>query len=228
MGESSELISTIALTLGVAWASGINLYAAVGVLGLASATGYVELPPSLAVVSNPLVIVTACGMYCVEFLADKTPGVDTAWDALHTFIRIPAGAVLAAGAIGDVSPALTLAAGLAGGSLAAATHATKAGSRVLINTSPEPLSNWGASLAEDVVVIGGMWAALANPLLFLIFFGVFVAGLVWLWPKIWRGVASVLRRLGRWLGVSDAPREQRSWREGQPAAAEQPQPTDQP
>ena len=140
------MIHTLALTMGVAWASGINLYAAVAVLGLAGNAGYVHLPDTLTIVEDPLVIIAACFMYCVEFFADKMPGVDSTWDALHTFIRIPAGAMLAAGAVGDVTPALAVAAGLVGGSVTAATHATKAGTRMLINTSPEPFSNWFASI----------------------------------------------------------------------------------
>jgi hypothetical protein len=147
-------------------------------------------------------------MYAVEFFADKAPGVDSGWDALHTFIRIPAGALLAAGAVGEVTPALEVAAGILGGGLAATTHATKAGGRLLINTSPEPFSNWGASIAEDVAVFGGLWAALHHP---WVFFGLFVAFLlllVWLVPKIFRA----LRRLGggilRLFGP-DPPRHRR-------------------
>ena len=141
MSDYDALLQTLTLTAGTAWASGINLYATIASLGLAGATGYIDLPPGLAVVQDPIVILVAGAMYCVEFLADKIPGVDTAWDAIHTFIRIPAGALLAAGAVGEVTPALSVAAALAGGSLTAATHATKAGSRALINTSPEPFSN---------------------------------------------------------------------------------------
>lgn len=201
MGEYADLIAAISLTLGVAWASGINLYAAVAVLGVAGATGYVDLPPALEVVQDPAIILAAGFMYCVEFMADKTPGVDTAWDTLHTFIRIPAGAMLAAGAAGPVDPAIAVAAGLLGGTLTAATHATKAGSRVLINTSPEPFSNWTASLVEDVVVFAGLWAALAHPVLFLAALGVFLIALCWLLPKLGRGVAALLRKLGTWLGL---------------------------
>lgn len=205
MTEYDALLHTIALTLGVAWASGINLYAAVGMLGLGGALGYVDLPPTLEVVQDPLVILAACFMYCVEFMADKTPGVDTGWDALHSFIRIPAGALLAAGAAGDVTPALTVAAGLLGGGVSAATHATKAGSRVLINTSPEPFSNWAASLAEDLAVFAGLWAALQHPVLFLALFVVFLLLLCWLLPKLWRGVRLVFRKLGAWLGLVRPP-----------------------
>ncbi len=205
MGEYTDLIQTIALTLGVAWASGINLYAAVTVLGIGGVTGYVELPAGLAVVQDPLVIVAAAFMYCVEFMADKTPGVDSAWDSLHTFIRIPAGAMLAAGAVGSVDPAIGVAAGLLGGTLTAATHATKAGSRVLINTSPEPFSNFGASVAEDIAVFAGLWAAIQHPVLFLLALAVFLILVCLLLPRIIRAVVSVFRRLGRWLGLGQPP-----------------------
>lgn len=205
MSEYDALIQTIALTLGVAWASGINLYAAVGVLGLGGALGYIELPPTLQMLQDPMVILAAGFMYCVQFMADKTPGVDSGWDALHTFIRIPAGAALAAGAVGDVSPALAIAAGLVGGGVTAATHATKAGSRVLINASPEPFSNWAASFAEDLAVFAGLWAALAHPMVFLAALAVFLLLLCWLLPKLWRGVRLVLRKLCGWLGLVHEP-----------------------
>lgn len=201
MAEYADLIAAISLTLGVAWASGINAYAVVAVLGLGGATGYVDLPPALEVVQDPTIILVAGFMYCVEFMADKTPGVDTAWDTLHTFIRIPAGAMLAAGAAGPVDPAIAIAAGLLGGTLTAATHATKAGSRVLINTSPEPFSNWTASLVEDIAVFAGLWAAIQHPVLFLSALGGFLIALCWLLPKLGRAVAAVLRKLGTWLGL---------------------------
>lgn len=201
MGEYQALIQTLALTMGVAWASGLNLYAAIAVLGLSSATGYVALPDPLALVADPLVIFAASVMYCIEFMADKTPGVDTTWDAIHTFIRIPAGAMLAAGAVGEVTPALTVAAGLLGGGVTAATHATKAGARVMINTSPEPFSNWGASLGEDLAVFAGLWAALSHPLLFVVAFVLFLFSLIWVMPRLWQGIYSLGQRLGRGLGL---------------------------
>lgn len=201
MTEYQILIQTLALTLGAAWASGINLYAAVAMLGVGGALGYVDLPAPLAMLQDPLVILAACFMYCVEFMADKLPGVDSGWDALHTFIRIPAGAVLAAGAVGDVAPALAIAAGLVGGGVTAATHAGKAGTRALINTSPEPFSNVAASLAEDLAVFAGLWAALTHPVIFLAAFVVFLLLLCWLLPKLWRGVRRMLRTLGGWLGL---------------------------
>ena len=167
MDSYQELISVIALTAGVGWASGINLYALVLVLGIAGATGNIQLPAELAVVQSPLVIMAAGVMYVIEFIADKVPGVDTGWDTLHTFIRIPAGAMLAAGAVGDVTPALEIAAGLMGGTLAGASHLTKASTRALINTSPEPVSNWTASISEDLLVLGGLWTMFNHPILFL-------------------------------------------------------------
>jgi hypothetical protein len=186
-----DTVQYIALSMGTAWASGINLYAAVFMLGYLGTTGNIALPPEMMVVTDPLVMTAAGLMYCVEFFADKTPGVDTAWDSLHTFIRIPVGAVLAMSAVGDTTPAVELAAFLAGGSLTAATHATKAGSRVLINTSPEPASNWTASITEDFMVIAGVWAALTHPLVFVIFLVLFIALMIWLLPKIWRGIKRI-------------------------------------
>lgn len=195
-----ELTQTIALSMGLAWASGLNLYAAIGMLGLLGTTGHIDLPPDLQPLMHPMVIGAAVFMYCVEFFADKIPGVDTGWDAIHTFLRVPAGAVLAAGALGDVSMPAQIAAALVGGSLAAATHATKAGGRVLINTSPEPVSNWTASVGEDVAVFAGLWAALNYPVLFLIALASFVGFVIWVLPRVWRGVQSVARTIARWLG----------------------------
>lgn len=200
MDAYQSLVHTLALTMGVAWASGINLYAAVAVLGLAGNAGYVHLPDTLAIVEDPLVIIAACFMYCVEFFADKVPGVDSTWDAVHTFIRIPAAAMLAAGAVGDASPALVVTAGIVGGGISAATHATKAGARMLINTSPEPFSNWFASIAEDLAVFGGLWAALVHPVIFLALLILFLLSLCWLLPRIWRGLRLVARRLGAFFG----------------------------
>lgn len=190
-----DVVHIIALTMGVAWASGINLYATVFMLGLLSNTGHIVLPEQLDLVTDPLVMFAAALMYCVEFFADKTPGVDTGWDAIHTFIRIPAGAVLAMGAVGELGPAAEFAAFLLGGTLTASVHATKAGSRILINTSPEPFSNWATSLGEDAVAIGGLWLALTNPWLFIVLLVIFIALMIWLLPKIWRGIRALFRKL---------------------------------
>lgn len=202
--ESYEtLLATLALTMGASWASGINLYAALLVLGIGGTTGNIDLPPDLQVLQDPMVIGAAGLMYFVEFFADKTPGVDTGWDTLHTFVRIPAGAMLAAGAVGDVTPALEVAAGVMGGGLAATSHATKAGTRLLINTSPEPFTNWGASISEDLIVLGGLWAALYHPVLFLILLVVFILLVIWLLPKLWRVLKIVFLKIGAFLGLVD-------------------------
>ena len=201
-----ETVELISLTLGVAWASGINLYAAVLVLGYLGMTGEVTLPPGLELLSNPLVMGAAGFMYLVEFFADKTPGVDTGWDVLHTFIRIPAGAVLAAGmAEGlEVSQAAEFAALLVGGGLAATTHLTKTGTRVLINTSPEPFTNWTASITEDLVVIGGLWASLHYPWLFVAGLIVSLLLVIWLMPKLWRALKRVFRAIGEFFSGKKA------------------------
>ncbi len=211
MEQLNEISAVLALTMGAAWASGINLYATIAMLGYMGATGNITLPEELLVLQNPLVIGAAGFMYCVEFFVDKTPGVDTGWDAIHTFIRIPAGAMLAAGAVGELGPGVELAAAIVGGGLSAGSHATKAGSRMLINTSPEPVSNWTASVAEDALVIGGLWTALNHPWLFLAFLVVFILLMIWLLPKIWRGIKLVFAAIRRFLGGKTA----------EPAAASQ-------
>ncbi|MAZ69205.1 DUF4126 domain-containing protein [Porticoccus sp.] len=205
MDSYQELISVIALTAGVGWASGINLYALVLVLGIAGATGNIQLPAELAVVQSPMVIMAAGVMYVIEFIADKVPGVDTGWDTLHTFIRIPAGAMLAAGAVGDVTPALEIAAGLMGGTLAGASHLTKASTRAVINTSPEPVSNWTASISEDLLVLGGLWTMFNHPVLFLCLMVLFIALVIWLLPKLWRLIKKIFRKIGEWLGMVEKP-----------------------
>jgi len=193
MDAYQQLITTLALTMGTAWAAGINLYATIAVLGALGLTGNIVLPEQLIILQDPMVIGAAALMYLVEFFADKTPGVDTGWDAIHSFIRIPAGVLLAAGAVGDVNPSMVIAAGILGGGVAATTHTIKAGARVLINTSPEPFTNWTASVVEDVVVIGGLWAMLHYPLAFLIFFVAFLLTAIWVLPKIWAGVKIVFQ-----------------------------------
>jgi len=194
------IVETIAITMGIGWASGFNLYAAMLTLGLLGATDSMVLPEGLLILQHPAVIAAAAFMYFVEFFADKTPGVDTAWDTIHTFIRIPAGAVLAAMAVGDVSPVAETVALIVGGGMAASAHATKAGTRMLINTSPEPFSNWTASVAEDVAVVGGLWLALASPELFLVLLAIGMLLMIWLLPKIWRGLKAVYARIRGWLG----------------------------
>ena len=199
-----DITQTIALALGTAWASGINLYAAILMLGYLGTTGSLDLPPDLQILTHPLVMLSAGVMYCIEFFADKVPGIDTGWDGLSTFIRIPAGAVLAAGAVGDVGAAAHLAAAIAGGTLAAGSHATKAGTRILINTSPEPVSNWFASVGEDVAVIAGLWTALHHPVLFIVLLVMFILLMIWLLPRLWRGIRRAFGFIARSLGAGKA------------------------
>lgn len=199
MEEYNQIITVIAMSMGVAWASGINLYATILMLGLMGSTGNIDLPPDLQVLSDPMVIGAAGFMYCVEFFADKIPGVDTGWDAMHTFIRVPAGAMLAAGAVGDVSSAAEIAAGILGGGMALTTHSFKAGSRVLINTSPEPVTNWTASISEDIAVFAGLWTALNYPVLFVVLMFIFIILMIWLLPKLWKGIKSIFKALARFF-----------------------------
>ena len=205
MEQYQSLINTISLTMGAAWASGINLYATIFMLGILGANNVIALPPSLELLTNPLVIGAAGIMYFVEFFADKIPAVDSTWDAVHTFIRIPLGALLAAGAVGEVNPAVTTAAFLLGGTMAAGTHAAKAGTRVLINTSPEPFTNIAASVTEDVAVVGGLWAALNYPLVFIAFIVAFALFLIWALPKLWRGIKKVFGAIVRLFRGAPAP-----------------------
>ncbi len=196
------ITEAVALSMGAAWASGINLYAAVFVLGFMGSTGHMVLPPELQFLTNPLVMGAAGIMYCVEFFTDKIPGVDSGWDAIHTFIRIPAGAMLAAGGMAEISPSAELAGLLLGGGLTAATHATKAGSRVIINSSPEPVSNWTASLGEDIAVFAGLWSALTYPWVFLVLLLFFIMFMAVLLPRIWQGIRWIFYKLARLFGRS--------------------------
>jgi hypothetical protein len=194
-----DIVQSVALAGGLAWASGMRLYAVLFTAGLLGRLGYLQLPAALQVLENPWILGTAGVLLTIEFLADKIPAVDSVWDGIQTFIRIPAGALLAALALGDHDPAWMLAAGLLGGTLTAGTHAAKAGGRALINTSPEPVSNIAASLGEDVLAASGLYAAFYHPAAFLVLLGLFVILLIWLLPKIIRGLRLVF---GRFLGAS--------------------------
>jgi Domain of unknown function (DUF4126) len=181
-----DTIQALSLAMGTAWTSGINLYATVAALGIASRAEMIQLPPDLQVLAHPAVIVVACIMYVIEFFADKVPYVDSGWDIVHTFIRVPAGAILAAKSLGDVNPALELIALLAGGTVALAAHGTKATLRLAINASPEPFTNWAASLTEDLTVLGSIWMVFHHPILMLLLIASFIAMVVWLLPKLFR------------------------------------------
>ena len=206
---SPELIETLALASGLAWASGLRLYAVLFFAGALGRFGYVDLPGGLQWLGHPLVIAVS-GLLCMlEFAADKVPGLDSLWDAVHTFIRIPAGALLAAATLGQQDAGVTLAAALSGGALASGAHFTKAASRALINASPEPFSNVAASTTEDALVIGGLWVALFHPAAFLALLLVFVGIMLWLLPRLWRGLRKVCLRVSALLGTGgSAPRPQ--------------------
>ncbi len=192
---SADVLAAIAVALGAGWASGLNTYAAVLALGAAQRLGLVALPNDLQVLASPWVIGVAAILFALNFLADKIPYVDSINDMLQTFVRVPAGALLAYGAAGGLGPEAAAIAGLLGGTLAAGTHVAKTGTRALINTSPEPFSNVAASLAEDVGVVGGLALAIAHPITFLCLLAVFVALLAWLLPKLLRLALAPFRRL---------------------------------
>ena len=190
-----DLVHQIAIGAGLAWASGIRLYAVLFLAGLLAHFGVIQLPTGLHLLMHPLVLTVSGLMFMLEFFADKIPGFDSVWDAVHTFIRIPAGAVLAAATFSDVDPAWMLAAGLVGGTIASGSHFTKAGSRAVINTSPEPFSNWAASFTEEAAVLGGLWAMFLHPVAFLVLLVLFLCFAVWLLPKFWRGIKVLAQRI---------------------------------
>jgi hypothetical protein len=190
-----DLLHTVAIGSGLAWASGMRLYGVVFFAGLLGRIGVIALPGHLGALTHPLVIGVAGVLFITEFLADKVPGVDSLWDALHTFIRVPAGALLAAASLGlDGDPAWLVAAGLAGGALAGTSHFAKAGTRALINTSPEPFSNWAASFGEDLGVAGMVWLAFAYPAAFLVTLVAAVVVAVWMISRLWRMITGIFRR----------------------------------
>ena len=189
-----DWLHEVALAAGLAWASGIRLYATLLIAGAAAHFGWLELPPALTVLAHPAVMGAAGAMALGEFVADKVPAFDSVWDAVHTFIRVPAGAFLAAAALGQADPVWVAVAAILGGAIVSGTHLTKAGARALINASPEPFSNWLASFGEEGMVLGGLWAMLASPAVFLGLLALFMALAAYLLFRFGR----VLRRmLGR-------------------------------
>ena len=186
-------LATLGLGAGSAWLSGINLYATVLTLGLLARFGLVQLPGDLSFLSRGWVLGVAAVLYVIEFLADKVPVVDSVWDAIHTFIRVPAGAVLAASAFAHFNPAVRAAALLAGGTLALSSHGTKASMRMAANSSPEPFSNILLSLAEDVLTIGLAALAAFHPVVILGIVILFVVLLIWLGPKVVRAIRGMFQ-----------------------------------
>jgi hypothetical protein len=190
-----DWLHSIALGAGLAWASGIRLYAVLVLAGAMGRLGYLDLPPALAVLQHPLVMAAGGAMALGEFLADKVPAFDSVWDAVHTFIRVPAGAVLAAAALGQADPVWVMVAAIVGGAIASGAHLAKAGTRAVINTSPEPVSNWAASFSEDLLVPAGFLAAIKAPLVFLVLLAGFLAAAIWFVPKLFRALRRLLGKL---------------------------------
>ncbi len=186
-----EWFSTLTLALGSAWTSGINLYATVTVLGLLQKFALTKLPGGLDVLDNWWIIGVAGGLYVIEFVADKVPYVDSVWDVVHTFIRVPAGAAVAFAATSQMDPAVYVIAALVGGGLAFSSHGTKAALRAGANLSPEPVSNWTLSLVEDGIAFGGTALAVFAPIVIAVVLVIFVAFFLWFGPKVFR----LVRRL---------------------------------
>src|SRR5437660_11116033 len=187
-------LADLAIALALAWGAGLRAYAVIFAVGLAGALGWVELPGHLEVLQHPVVLAASGLLTLVEFGADKLPWLDSIWDAVHSFIRIPAGAALAAMAFGDSSSAVMVAAAILGGSLAATMHAAKAGARAAINLSPEPFSNWAASLSEDALVPIGLYLAVAHPLVFFALLAGCLIAVVLLFRLLWHGVQHLTKK----------------------------------
>lgn len=192
-----DTLQLVALAAALGWASGIRLYAVLFIVGAVGYLGWFEIPEHLRVLSHPLVLCASGFMVAAEFFADKIPGFDSVWDLVHTLIRIPAGAALAASVFGDSPPAWMLASAILGGTLAAGSHFTKAGARIAINTSPEPFSNWAASFSEDLLAGGLIYLALAHPVALLIVVALLILASLWLLPKLWRFLRAMSARFGR-------------------------------
>jgi hypothetical protein len=187
------MLEPLSLAAGLSWGSGLRLYLTVFMAGVMERLGLIHLPDTLAVLGSPWVIGIAAALTVLEFLADKVPAFDSLWDALHTFIRIPAGAVLAAGAMGHADPTVLAIAALAGGTLAGTAHLAKAGTRALINLSPEPVSNVVTSSTEDGITFAGLLLAFFVPLVFLVLLAGFLVLAAWALPRLWRGVQGGFR-----------------------------------
>lgn len=191
-----EWFSTLSLALGSAWTSGINLYATVTVLGLLQKFGATKLPGGLDALDNWWIIGVAGGLYAVEFFADKIPYVDSVWDVVHTFIRVPAGAIVAYAATNQLDSSITIPAALVGGGLAFASHGTKAAARVGANLSPEPVSNWALSFIEDGIAMIGTVLAVFAPAVIAVILGIFVILFLWFFPKVFRAIRRLFGAIG--------------------------------
>jgi len=192
---SMDLPDLLALAAALGWASGLRLYAVVFVVGLAGYANWITLPPGLALLQHPAMLVGSGGMLLVEFFADKVPWLDSVWDAVHAFIRVPAGAALAAGALGADSTTWAAVMALLGGSLSAAALTTKMTARAAVNTSPEPVSNWSLSFLEDGLAVGMVWLALNHPLLFAVALIVVLGLSILLLIVLFKFLRAVMRRM---------------------------------
>ena len=197
--NSFDTWQLVALAASIGWASGLRLYAVLFIVGGAGYLGWVDLPGGLNVLAHPYVLAASGFMCFVEFFADKIPAVDSLWDLVHTLVRIPAGAALAASVFGDSSSAAMMAAAILGGTLAAGSHFAKAGSRAVINTSPEPFSNWAASFGEELAVGTVLWLAFTHPLAALVVVAILTAAMIWLIPRVWRMIRRIVDRVLTWF-----------------------------
>jgi len=190
-----EWFSTLTLALGSAWTSGINLYATVAVLGALQKFGLAKLPGGLDVLDNWWIIGVAGGLYVIEFVADKVPYVDSVWDVVHTFIRVPAGAAVAYAATTNDAGVVNVIATLLGGGLALSSHGTKAALRAGANLSPEPVSNWVLSVLEDIVAFAGAILAVFAPVIIAIVLIIFALFFAWFAPKVFRALRRIFRAI---------------------------------
>ena len=200
-----DMPSLLALAAALGWASGFRLYAVVFLVGMMGVLGWMPLPPGLAMLQHPLVLMVSGFMLLVEFFADKVPWVDSAWDAIHAFIRVPAGAALAFGVFGAdnaTMAVLAVLAGLLGGSLSATALVTKMTTRAAVNTSPEPFSNWGLSFFEDGLVVAVVWLATQHPVAFGVALVVMVVVSVLLLVVLFKFLRAVVRRLSSFFSGS--------------------------
>jgi len=200
-----NLIQVLGLAFGSAWTAGINLYATVAVLGLLQHYKLAHLPGGLHALDNWIIIGVALALYVIEFFADKIPYVDTVWDAIHTFIRVPAGAVLAAAATSDISPTVQIVALLIGGGLALSTHGTKAAVRGTANISPEPVTNWIISIVEDIIAVGAVVLSVLHPIAILVIILIFLLVLAWILPKVVRRIKRMLLTVRAFLSGQTLP-----------------------
>ena len=205
-----DWFSTLSLAFGSAWTSGINLYATITILGVLQKFGFAKLPGGLDVLNNWWIIGIAAGLYAVEFFADKVPFIDSIWDVVHTFIRVPAGFIVAYAATNHLDPSITIPATLVGGGLALSSHGTKAAVRLGANLSPEPVSNWVLSFVEDIIAFIGTLLAVFAPVIIAIVLGIFVLLFLWFFPKVIRALRklfSAIAALFRGEGLQAAARK---------------------